>query len=152
MSSAVTIKQRKFSVLYGHYYTFLSEKLEVTNVIWRTDYSVKEIYQCAKIAESLQLNIRPLFSLSLLCFYSKVWMYLICQQQQTWEQITRFLLSQHIFLSIRETRKQWQILNSILTISDKNWHSVNLFCFKTYTRGVFRTQLNVCNKACLWFS
>ena len=38
------------------------------------------IYQCAKIAESLQRNIRPL--LGALCFYSKVGMYLTCQQKQ----------------------------------------------------------------------
>ena len=33
-------------------------------------------------------NTRPVFALDLLCFYSKVSMYLTCQQQQeTWEQI-----------------------------------------------------------------
>ena len=30
------------------------------------------LYQCAKIAQSLQQNIRPLFVLGLLCFYSSL--------------------------------------------------------------------------------
>ena len=42
-----------------------------------TEY-LKALYQCAKIAQSLQCNIRPLFGLGLLCFYSKAWMYLTC--------------------------------------------------------------------------
>ena len=33
---------------------------------------MKAIYECAKIAQSLQPNIRTLFALGLLCFYSKV--------------------------------------------------------------------------------
>ena len=31
---------------------------------------MEELYQCAKIAQSLQCNIRPLLALGLLCFYS----------------------------------------------------------------------------------
>ena len=34
----------------------------------------------------------------------------------------------------------------------KYWHSINLSCSRTYTRGVFRTQLNIYNKTLLWFS
>ena len=46
---------------------------------------MKALNQCTKIAQSLKHNIRPLFALGLLCFYSKVWMYLTCKQQQkTW--------------------------------------------------------------------
>ena len=37
-------------------------------------------------------------------------------------------------------------------MSDKYWRSVNLFYSKTYTRGTFKTQSNVYNKAFLWFS
>ena len=33
---------------------------------------MKAFYECAKIAQSLRRNIRPLFALDLLCFYSKV--------------------------------------------------------------------------------
>ena len=33
---------------------------------------MKALYQCVKIAQSLQQNIRPLLNLSLLCFYSNV--------------------------------------------------------------------------------
>ena len=42
-------------------------------------------------------------------------------------------------------------MKSTLTISDKYWHSVNVFYCKTYARGVFRTQSNIYNKAFLWF-
>ena len=34
----------------------------------------------------------------------------------------------------------------------KYWHSVILSYSRTYTRGVFRTQLNIYSKAFLWFS
>ena len=44
----------------------------VRNVIRRTKYSMVALYQCAKIAQSLQCNIRPLFALGLLCFYSNL--------------------------------------------------------------------------------
>ena len=44
---------------------------------------MKALYQCAKIAQSLQHNIRPLFALGLLHFYLKVLMYLTCQQLWT---------------------------------------------------------------------
>ena len=43
---------------------------------------MKALYHCAKIAQSLQHNIRPLFASGLLRFCSKVSMYLTCQQQQ----------------------------------------------------------------------
>ena len=43
---------------------------------------MKALYQCAKIAQNLQHNIKLLFALGLLCFYLKVLMYLTCQQQQ----------------------------------------------------------------------
>ena len=33
---------------------------------------MEALYQCAKIAQSLQCNIRPLFALGLLCFYSNL--------------------------------------------------------------------------------
>ena len=37
-----------------------------------------------------------------------------------------------------------------LSILYKYWHSVNLFCSRTYTRATFRTQSNIYNKAFLW--
>ena len=40
----------------------------VRNVILRTKYSMEVLYQCAKIAQSLQRNVRPLLTLGLLCF------------------------------------------------------------------------------------
>ena len=39
---------------------------EEQNIQW------KHTYQCAKIAQSLQRNTRPLFALGLLCFYSSL--------------------------------------------------------------------------------
>ena len=44
----------------------------VRNVIWRTEHSMEALYKCAKIAQSLQRKIRPLFALGLLCFYSSL--------------------------------------------------------------------------------
>ena len=41
---------------------------------------------------------------------------------------------------------------SWLSIFYKYWHSINLSYSRTYTRGVFRTQLNIYNKAFLRFS
>ena len=43
-------------------------------------------------------------------------------------------------------------VQSWLSIFYKYWHSINLSYSRTYTRGVFRTQLNIYNKAFLWFS
>ena len=39
-----------------------------------------------------------------------------------------------------------------LSIFYKYWHSINLFYSRTYTRDEFRIQLNIYNKAFLWFS
>ena len=39
-----------------------------------------------------------------------------------------------------------KLLKSALTISDKNWYSIKPCHYKTYTRGVFRTQFNISNK------
>ena len=36
-------------------------------------------------------------------------------------------------------------------MSDKYWHSANLFYCKTYTKGAFRTQSNIYKKALLGF-
>ena len=47
-----------------------------------SEYSTEPLYQWANIAKSLQHNVRPLFALGLLCFCSKVWMYLGCSQKQ----------------------------------------------------------------------
>ena len=52
----MTIKQCKLSMLHSNYYTFLSESLKVRNVIWRTKYLMKALYQCTKIGQSFQHN------------------------------------------------------------------------------------------------
>ena len=44
----------------------------VRNIIWRTKYSMEALYHCAKIAQSLQCNMRPLFALGLFCFHLRL--------------------------------------------------------------------------------
>ena len=57
---------------------------------------MKALYQCAKIAQSLQQ--KAIIRFGLIAFLFKSLMYLTCQQQQkTWEQITPSLLNQHVF-------------------------------------------------------
>ena len=78
LSSAMITKKCKLSMLYCHYYIFF-----VSNWKWEMLYEEQTIvYHCAIIAKSLQHNISPLFTYGLLCFYSKVWIYLTCHQQQ----------------------------------------------------------------------
>ena len=156
---------------------------------------MKALYQCAKkigtcskkcvkIAKNLQHNVRPLFGLGLLYFYSKVWMYLTCHQQQKPDNKLHLLckllhgggtyhietspfisranlwtdfsmietavmkeLNQNVFYWFEKQEGNDKFLKSTLTISDKYWHSVNIFYCKNYARGVFRTQPNIYNKA-----
>ena len=66
-----------------------------------------------------------------------------------------FFVKPTCLLLIKETRNQWQIFDFEKVhfhFNNKNWYSVNLFCCETYIRGVFRTQSDVYNKACLYFS
>ena len=51
----------------------------------------------------------------------------------------------------RKSMTNFLLWQSRLSIFYKYWHSINLFYSRTYTRGVFRTQLNIYNKAFLWF-
>ena len=126
---------------------------KVRNFIWRTEYPMKALYQCAKIAQSLQYSIRTLLTLGFLCFYSKVWIYLICQQQQKIQRTNyTFFVKLTCFYQFERQEGDYKFLKSTLTVSDKYRHSANVFYCKTYTRGVFRTQPNICNKAFLWFS
>ena len=70
---------------------------------------MKALYQCAKIAQSLQRNIRPLFALWAYSVFIEVWMYLTCQQQQKTENKYTFFVKPKCVLLIGETRTQWQI-------------------------------------------
>ena len=60
---------------------------------------MEALYHCAKIAKSLQRNIRPLFALGLLCFYSSLnVLYLTAATKNIfWEQITPSSLNQDVF-------------------------------------------------------
>ena len=58
------------------------------------------------------------------------------------------------FIDSRDKKIHYKFFTgqSWLSISYKYWHSINLSYNRTYTRGVFRTQLNIYNTAFLWFS
>ena len=56
----------------------------LNNWKWKTVYEEQNM-RWKHYINVLKLLIRPLLVLGLLCFYSKGWMYLTCQQQQkTW--------------------------------------------------------------------
>ena len=80
---------------------------------------MEALYQCAKIAQSLQRNITP-YLLWAYCVFIQVWMYLTCQQQQkTWEQITPSSLNQNVFYWLEKEERNDKFLKSTLTISGK---------------------------------
>ena len=78
------------------------------NVIWRTEYSVIAIYQCAKIAQSLQHNIRPLLVLGLLCFYSGLNVFNLSAATKNLRTNYAFFVKPKCVLLIGEARTQWQ--------------------------------------------
>ena len=136
MSSAMTIKQCKSSMLYCHYYTFLFELLKEKNFTWSTETFWKHyIYLLSKIAQNVY-NTRPLFALSSLLLFKSLNLSAATEKLRTNYPVffkpTCSLLNQ-------EKRSQCKFLKSTLTISDKYWNSVSLFYCNTYTRGVFRT-------------
>ena len=67
-----------------------------------------------------------------------------------------FFVKETCFLLIQEIRKSmtnfWLWQSWLWQILDKYWYSINFFHSRTYSRGVFRTQSNIYNKAFLWFS
>ena len=124
------------------------------NVIWRTikKYSIEALYQCAKIAQSLQRIIRPLFALGSLCFYASLNVFNLPAATKNLRTISTFLVKPKCVLLIGETRTLWQIFE--VSFDYIRWivTFINLFYCKTYTRDVFRTQLSICSKYILWFS
>ena len=70
---------------------------------------MEALYQSAKIAQSLQRNIRPLFALGLFCFYSSLNVFNLSAATKNFRKITPSSLIQKCVLLIGETRTQWQI-------------------------------------------
>ena len=70
---------------------------------------MEALYQSAKIAQSLQRNIRPLFALGLFCFYSSLNVFNLSAATKNLRKITPSSLIQKYVLLIGETRTQWQI-------------------------------------------
>ena len=58
---------------------------------------MEALYQCAKIAQNLQRNIRPIFPLGLLCFYSCLNVFNLSAATKNLEQITPSSLNQNVF-------------------------------------------------------
>ena len=77
----MTIKQCKLACFIAITTLFFLNKWKWETLYEEQEYSMEALHQCVKIAQSLQHNIKPLFALGLLCFYSKGWMCLTCQQQ-----------------------------------------------------------------------
>ena len=110
-------------------------------------YAMKTYSNALKLFQSLQYNIRPLsYSIWSYCVFvrkfvaaTKILNYTLHLTNYT------FFVKPTCSLPTQETRR-W-MTNVSLTLSkltltkDKHWHSVNLFYCKSYTRGVFRTNL-----------
>ena len=77
--------------------------------MWRKKYSTWALYQCAKIAESLQRNIRPLFALDLLYFYSSLNVFNLSAATKNLRTNYTFFVKPKCVSLIGETRTQWQI-------------------------------------------
>ena len=70
---------------------------------------MEALYQCAKIAQSLQHNIRSLFTLGLLCFYSSLNVFNLSAATKDLGTNYSFFVKPKCILLIGETRTQWQI-------------------------------------------
>ena len=72
--------------------------------------------QCAKIAQSLQRNIRPLFALDLLCFYSSLNVFNLSASRKN---LNPPSLNQNLFYQLEKQERNDKLLKSALTISEK---------------------------------
>ena len=64
---------------------------------------MEPLYQCAKIAQNFQRNIRPLFALKLLCFYLRLNVFKLSAAKNKRANYTFFVKPKCVFL-IEETR------------------------------------------------
>ena len=81
----------------------------VRNVIWREKYSIEASCQCAKIAQSFQRNIRSLFPLGFLCFYSSLNVFNLSATTNNLRTNDTFFIKPKCVLLIGEIRTQRQI-------------------------------------------
>ena len=66
---------------------------------------METLYQCAKIAQSLQRTIRPLFALALLCFYSSLNVFNLSAATKNLRTNYTFFVKPKCVLLIGETRQ-----------------------------------------------
>ena len=79
---------------------------------------MKALYQCAKIAQSLQRNIRPLLALGLLCFYPSLNVFnLSAATKNLRTNYTVFVKPKCVLLKKQERNDKF--LKSTLTLPDK---------------------------------
>ena len=67
---------------------------------------MEALYQCSKIAQSLQRNVRALFALGLLCFYSSLNVFNLSVATKNLRTNFTLLIKPRCVLSIGETRTQ----------------------------------------------
>ena len=67
---------------------------------------MEALYQCSKIAQSLQRNIRALFALGLLCFYSSLNVFNLSVATKNLRTNYTFFVKSKCVLLIGETRMQ----------------------------------------------
>ena len=67
---------------------------------------MEALYQCSKIAQSLQSNIRPLFALGMLCFYSSLNVFNLSVATKNLRTNFTLLIKPRYVLLIGETRTQ----------------------------------------------
>ena len=70
---------------------------------------MEALYKCAKIAQSLQRNIKPLFALGLLCFYSSLNVFNLSAATKNLRTNYTFFVKPKCVSLIGETTMQWQV-------------------------------------------
>ena len=108
---------------------------------------MEALCQCAKIAQSFQRNIRSLFRLGLLGFYSSLNVLNLSATTKNLRTNDTFFIKPKCVLLIGEIRTQRQIFEVDFDYIRKIVTCINFFYCKTYTRDVFRTQSSIYNKA-----
>ena len=66
---------------------------------------MEALYRCAKIAQSLQRNLRPLFALGLLCFYPSLNVFNLLAATKNLRKNYTFFVKPKCVLLIGETRQ-----------------------------------------------
>ena len=80
---------------------------------------MEALYQCAKTVPSLQRNVRPLFALGLLSFYSSLNVFnLSAATKSLRTNYTFFVKPKCVYLLEKQERND-KFLKSTLTVSDK---------------------------------